>query len=298
MRLSFLLFTLLFTVSCSREPVPEQPVPGEPDVEEPSAPEEAPPPVRILAIGNSFSADAVHQNLWNLFDAAGLEAVVANLYAPGSYLSHHWERAVSQAPEYKYVKVVEGLEHVQEEVSFDVALGDEPWDFISLQQASDKSGLKESYQPYLSQLVSYIRERRDAEIVFHQTWAYPQHSDQAAFSYYGNDQWTMYQAIMDAVQEVVVPAGIERIIPTGTAVQNARTSYLGDTLNRDGLHLNLEYGRYLAACVWFETLSGQSVVGNPYHPASISDKLALLCQTAAHLACQHPYEVTPMTDFH
>jgi hypothetical protein len=40
---------------------------------------------------------------------------------------------------------------------------------------------------------------------------------------------------------------VEFVIPTGTAVQNARSSYLGDTLNRDHKHLNYGLGRYIAA---------------------------------------------------
>lgn len=30
------------------------------------------------------------------------------------------------------------------------------------------------------------------------------------------------------------------IIPTGTAIQNARTSFVGDHMNRDGYHLRFE----------------------------------------------------------
>lgn len=37
------------------------------------------------------------------------------------------------------------------------------------------------------------------------------------------------------------------IIPTGTAIQNARTSFVGDHMNRDGYHLDLKIGRYTAA---------------------------------------------------
>ena len=37
-------------------------------------------------------------------------------------------------------------------------------------------------------------------------------------------------------------------------IQNGRSTALGDTFNRDGYHLELTYGRYTAACTWFETL--------------------------------------------
>ena len=171
---------------------------------------------------------------------------------------------------------------------------DEKWSIISLQQASDLSGLYDTYFPYLPDLMEWIGERSDAEIVFHQTWAYPANSTHDAFANYGTDQMTMYEAIVDAVSRATEACGIKTVIPVGTAVQNARTSRLGDTLNRDGLHLELTYGRFLAACVWFETLTGLDVRKNPYRPASVPEETAVLCREAAHQACLHPYEVTPM----
>ena len=38
--------------------------------------------VKILAIGNSFSEDAIEQNLHELADAEGIQTIVANLYIP------------------------------------------------------------------------------------------------------------------------------------------------------------------------------------------------------------------------
>ena len=257
---------------------------------EPSLPDS----LRILAVGNSFSADAVEQNLWELLNAAGIPAVIGNIYAPGSYLSHHWNRAVGDQAEYRYFKRTEEGSIVLEDQTLVQGLGDEKWDIISLQQASDLSGLYDTYFPYLPDLKEWIGKRSDAEIVFHQTWAYPANSTHEAFANYGNDQMKMYEAIVDAVAWATEACGIKTVIPVGTAVQNARTSRLGDTLNRDGLHLELTYGRFLAACVWFEVLSGLDVRENPYRPATVAEDVAKICREAAHLACLHPYEVTPM----
>jgi hypothetical protein len=60
-------------------------------------------------------------------------------------------------------------------------------------------------------------------------------------------------------------------------------------LTRDGFHLSRQYGRYLAACTWFEALIrptlGKSVKGNPYclldTEYSIPAKDAKLCQKCA-----------------
>lgn len=261
---------------------------------EPLPPEQPKDTLRILAIGNSFSADAVEQNLWELLDAADIPAVVGNVYAPGSYLAHHWNRAVGDKAEYRYFKRTEEGSVSLESQTLSQGVLDEEWSIISLQQASDLSGLYDTYFPYLPDLMEWIGERSDAEIVFHQTWPYPANSTHDAFANYGKDQMTMYEAIVDAVSRATDVCGIKTVIPVGTAVQNARTSRLGDTLNRDGLHLELTYGRFLAACVWFETLTGLDVRKNPYRPASVPEETAVLCREAAHLACLHPYEVTPM----
>lgn len=280
----FLLLSLPALCSCVRldPPVPEELGPQEPDT------------LRVLAIGNSFSSDAVEQNLWELLDAAGIPAIIGNVSAPGSYLSHHWNRAVGDKTEYRYFKRTEDGNSSLENQTLQQAVLDEEWDIISLQQASDLSGQYETYFPYLPDLKAWIGDRSDARIVFHQTWAYPAHSTQAAFTNYGNDQETMYKAIADAVNRATAACGIQTVIPVGTAVQNARNSQLGDTLNRDGLHLELTYGRFLAACVWYEILSGNNVEENPYRPAAVPEETAVLCRRAAHQACLHPYEITPI----
>ena len=281
----FLLLLLPLALCCRPEDI---------NALEPPGPEqETPDTLRILAIGNSFSADAVEQNLWELFQAAEIPVVIGNMAAPGSYLAHHWNRSQSGESTYRYFKRTEKGGLNREGWTFREGVLDEEWDFISLQQASDISGVYETYFPYLPDLKELLGTLSKAEVVFHQTWAYPEGSSQAAFATYGNDQATMYAAIMDATRRACEACDIRIVIPSGTAVQNARSG-LGDTLNRDGLHLELTYGRFLAACVWFETFSGQDVRTNPWRPSSVSEEVAALCREAAHQACRKPYETTPM----
>ena len=53
-------------------------------------------------------------------------------------------------------------------------------------------------------------------------------------------------------------------------------------------------GQYLSACVWFETLTGRSCVGNPFRPVYklkdkeyfLSEELIEILQNAAHQAVQ------------
>jgi len=54
-------------------------------------------------------------------------------------------------------------------------------------------------------------------------------------------------------------------------------------LTMDGHHANLA-GEYLGACVWYEVLFGESVVGNAYIPEGIAQDHARFLQMTAHRA--------------
>lgn len=252
----------------------------------------------ILAIGNSFSQDAVEQYLYELFDAAGIEAVIGNLYIGGCRLDTHWSNAQSGNGAYEYRKVVNGTKNQSTNVSLPEGLADEDWDIITVQQASGSSGQYETYTPYLENLIGWISQRSDGDIWFHQTWAYAKNSDHAEFPKYNKDQQTMYEAIMSSVQKAMADnPQLKGVIPSGTAIQNGRTSFLGDSFNRDGYHLETTYGRYTAACTWFEALTGTNVVGNSYAPSTVNAVQKEIAQNAAHLAVLNPYEITEMTEF-
>ena len=255
----------------------------EPEEETPSSKE-----LKILAIGNSFSSDAVDQNLYDLFKAAGYTVVIGDIAATGSSLEDHWNRACSQEKAYNYTKIVGGVTTTLSDRDLDAVLRDEDWDIVTLQQASAYSDRYETYLPYAKDLKEYVRAKTRARLVWHQTWSY---GGVAFENEVDRTQQSMYEAIAEASRKVAEEAGFSAVIPTGTAVQIAR-QWLGDVLNRDYLHLELTYGRYLAACTWFEALSGESVSGNAYYPDTITEERAALCQKAAHEANRHPFQVT------
>ncbi len=78
----------------------------------------------------------------------------------------------------------------------------------------------------------------------------------------------MYNSIIKAFKEKVSPHDeFEYVFPVGTTVQNARTSYLGDTITRDGFHLNYDIGRYMAALTWLGVLTDVNINDFTYIPA-------------------------------
>lgn len=253
--------------------------------------------IKLLAIGNSFSDDAVEHYLPGLAEANGDTIIIGNMYIGGCSLEEHYDNAINNSPDYSYRKIVNGIKTITPGYRLIDAVNDEKWDYISFQQVSSLSGLYESFFPYLDRLIGFAREHSTnpgMEIVLHATWAYAQNSTHAGFANYGNNQITMFNAIVDAYNRAAQKTGVDIIIPTGTAIQNGRTSSLGDTFCRDGYHLDLDYGRYTASCVWYEELFQKSVVGNSYAPYSITPFQIKVAQLAAHHAVEEPGKVTPI----
>ena len=94
----------------------------------------------------------------------------------------------------------------------------------------------------------------------------------------------MYGDIVACVKQVLPAVGLSVVIPSGTAIQLLRYQ-LGEVACRDGYHLSLTVGRYTAACTWCEILTGRIVDGNGYHPDTITDEEAAICQQCAHEEC-------------
>ena len=254
--------------------------------------------VRILAIGNSFSQDAVEQYLHELAEAEGISTIIGNMFIGGCSLERHVKNARDNAPAYAYRKIgPAGKKREKGKMSLETVLADEDWDYVSLQQASPFSGMYETYEASLPELIEYVKARlpKKTKLMLHQTWAYASTSRHSGFKNYNCNQLTMYQAIADAVKKAAKANKIKIVIPSGTAIQNARTSFIGDHLNRDGYHLDVKIGRYTAACTWFERIFKHNVVGNPYTPEGLDEARKAVAQKAAHAAVKHPYKVTDLS---
>lgn len=250
--------------------------------------------VRVLAIGNSFSQDAVEQNLHDIAKADGKELIIGNMYIGGCSLKRHFENIANSSRDYQYRKIgCDGIRTNTKGVTLEEALADEPWDVVTLQQSSPDSGFWDTYEPYLGGLVSFVKEhsRSDVNLYFHQTWAYETNSMHKAFPRYECNQKLMYGRIMSAVGTACEKYNL-RVIPCGTAIQNVRGTWEKGNCTRDGYHLNNTIGRYTAALTWYAALSGHSVVGNAYHPEGLNEFRTSVAQNAADAAVARPYAVT------
>lgn len=258
--------------------------------------------IRILCIGNSFSWDAVEQELVPLCAEKGVEVEVHNLYYGGCSLYQHADFLLRDTAAYSHrvckpnpAPSLKGRElqirTIKDTISLRQALRDGEYDFISLQQASHDSGIRDSYEPWLSLLIDTVRAYQPkAQLCWMQTWAYSQDATHPAYPRYHNNQQEMWDSIRSCtryVQERFEILDLRlKILPCGTAIQLARATKLGDTLCRDGYHLNYTYGRFTAAAVWYEIITGKDVRRNHYRNPQMTRRQARLTKKAAHKACR------------
>ena len=107
--------------------------------------------------------------------------------------------------------------------------------------------------------------------MLHETWAYESDSLHSNFCNYHQSQQEMYERLSETYKSVAKQLGV-RLIPCGDAVQELRKKepflygHGGMSLCRDGFHMNVTYGRYLLAAVWYRTIVGNTVSNNTYIP--------------------------------
>lgn len=219
--------------------------------------------LKILAIGNSFSQDAM-QMLYEIAIQEGYtEVVLGNLYDAGCTLEEHVQNIEQSKTAYNFWYNSLGGWETRAAHTLLGGLQAEEWDIITLQQGSPASGVIDTYNEDIQTIVDYVNQNKtnpNAKMYWHMTWAYAKDSSQDVFyNVYKLDQMNMYNMIVDCVKQKVVPnTAFTDVIPCGTAIQNARTSYLGDTMNRDGYHLS-DMGRIIAGYTYFCLLTGKTL---------------------------------------
>ena len=255
--------------------------------------------LRVLAIGNSFSNNTT-EYLYQIAKAEGVEEIVlGRLYIGGCTLGMHVNNAVSDEPAYIYYKNTTGKWEKHENSTLLQGLKDEPWDIITMQQGSAYSGRPESYTGLVQPLINYVNHNKtnpDAKIVWHMTWAYQEGSPQSGFVHYKQDQMTMYNAIIDTLKKEILPiTDFAAVIPAGTALQNLRTSHIGDNVTRDTYHLNA-MGMVTAGYCWYAAFTGKTLedikLTEIESVITLTEEDRAAIAAAVNSAMANPFEVT------
>ena len=226
--------------------------------------------IKILSIGNSFSQDSIYY-LHKMAEEAGIYSKIVNLYVPACSLEMHWDFMHKDEQAYNYE--ING-EKTENKVSVKEALLEEDWDYVVTQQASYDSGIEDLYYPFIELMYEFVKKYNpNGEFVLHETWAFEKDSTHDYFVRYHNNQYEMYMRLKKAYERAADLIGV-RLIPTGDIIQKLREvepfiyERGGLSLCRDGFHMNLLYGRYIAASAWYEILFNESILDSTFIPST------------------------------
>lgn len=264
--------------------------------------------LKIFAIGNSFTEDAM-SNIPKILKKMGVGNVVLGFVNyKGCSLSQHYQNFASDSNPYAFFlnKSESDSWTITPTYTLKKALQYTDWDIIILQQASDDAGRYETFQPYLNLLLNELHKfALNKNVIFgwHMTWAYGKNSTHPGFKKYNNNQEQMYNSIVNATKTLMKDTGIKLVIPSGTAIQNLRTSKIDPSsldLTRDGYHSNLAVGRYTLSYLWIEELIvpclNLDASKVPYYSMDgnipLSSNNYRTCQDAAQKALSKPFSIS------
>ncbi len=255
--------------------------------------------LKILSIGNSFSVDTMH-HLPTVAKSLGFaEIVLGNLYIGGCSLNRHFKNAENDLPAYKYYRSDGGAWSETPDVRISEAISEADWDVISIQHGTADGSRYTNPASYekLPALVQYVKEHAPShtKIAFNMTWVGEPYHHHEEIRAHGGDQMLIYRKITELTSTLVKNTeGLDIISPTGTAIQNARTTALADSLSRDGYHLSYGTGRYIASLTFLSALTGTDISGVTWKPESTDDEGLRIAIAAAEHAVREPFRVTEL----
>ena len=250
--------------------------------------------IKILSVGNSFSADTM-EHLPDIARSLGVGFRFANLYIGGCSVDRHYRNVVHGLAEYTYYTNTGNGWEKKEQVSIAEALQEE-WDIVSIQHGTGDGSRYTSPESYekLPLLIGRIRELagEKVKIAFNMAWVAEPESTHHEITSYGGDQSEMYRKLTSLTETLVAPM-VDAISPAGTAVQNAR-AYLPQKLTRDDFHLSYGLGRYIAGLTFLQALCGTDISAVNWCPEGVTEQEREIAKKAAEAAVRTPFAVSPL----
>lgn len=284
--------------------------------------------VRLLTVGNSFADDATFF-LAKLARSAGGRLVMLGCNLGGHSFEQHagymaaYEKDAEDPAGTPYRDRIHPVTGATTHFSLRAGLEADAWDYVTVQQNSIQSFRPETYEPWATEVLAYIRKHApQAEILVHETIAYREDSPLFAAS----DTFTqaaMYNRLRAGYAALAARNGL-RVIPVATSYQTARATpewtftrdpafdydkpvypalpdqskslnigYKWDapaplsggkpTFGHDPNHSN-DFGKYLGACTFYEVLWRDDVRRCTFHPPTITAGQADHLREIAHQA--------------
>lgn len=276
------------------------------------------PALKVLFIGNSFTQDAV----WHLPDILknmGFRKVkMIDCYIGGHLISEYESEFETGTANNAYTATPENMawNNVTGKTLKQICES-ENWDVITLQEHTGNhcswSWTNES-KTILQSLVNKIKatQSKTPKMYYLMSQSYYDFAKMGG----QKDYWTfstqeeMYETCVAYAQQAVSECGFDGIIPSGTYMQNIRTSWVNSPMDmtRDGYHMDYGLARYGAACLVYNvamkpylglsltetyTYAG-STISSTAHSTPVTLQNGAVARQAAQLAQENPWTITHM----
>ena len=280
------------------------------------------PTLRILFIGNSFTKDAV-EHLPKMVSAADIPTLkMVHLYYGGRTIPEYADGYATKS-DYTCYKYNPGTSLWLSYTGYNIQqiVKSDTWDIVCLQEHTGNSCgwiWSDTEKNAIQGLIADIRadQRTTPKFVYIMSQAYfNMDKIGTAQRPYKNftTQDEMFDVIVAQARKVLDQTDVEQIIPTGTVLQNLRTSSLNNDmdLTRDGYHMDYGLSRYAAACAVFESIispsfDGKKLDGNSFrynvsstadgtYTTPVTDDNQPVALQAARYALATPFAVTDMS---
>ena len=251
--------------------------PGSTSTTEPEPTDEPAPKqfMKVLTIGHSLSNDATHM-LSLVAAAEGYQLTIGSLYYSGCPLYRHVMHLQKDEPAYTLYlsdssnpNAPDGLK----EVTMKQALRHLDWDLIVMQGGTFELAEEKTFTDGNIQIIqNYVNQHKknpNAVFGWHMHWVFPTDPELMAlypytpngyvvgYEKFGGGRKELYEAITRCMEKYILTDSTFRcLIPTGTAMENALSSYLTEKdIHRDYAHAT-DFGRVMAGYVWYCVLRG------------------------------------------
>ena len=232
--------------------------------------------LKILTLGHSLAVDAGHL-LAPIAAAEGVNNLtIGTLYYSGCPLNRHVEFATGNKPEYKlYISnsASPSRPEIMDSVTMKDALRYQDWDIIVMQGGVFEIAKSDTYtNGNIQKIQEFVKAnvmKKDFVFAWNMPWSpatemllkakYPLEPNTYISNYepYGNNRQTLFADITKCVGDhIVTDNTFKFLIPTGTAFENAMTSYLTEyDLHRDYVHAS-DLARIIITYTWLCKLKG------------------------------------------
>ena len=244
--------------------------------------------------------------LYGILAAAGIRAKVCNLMRSSTGILKLYDFWKNGDKVFQLIIHDERGKTILEPMGFDDALAAYDWNVFNMQEGT---GPHRKYAPQFiaderagahKALIDHVRSRLPlAKLYYQEIWSYDLGFDRFEYQLNTREHQLAFSASIREYTRIVCRDFGLATIPCGTAWDIAREkSPLANRMcarlainNGEGDYYHdgdIGGGQYLNSCVWFETLTGKSCIGNAFRPSeySLSEELIEVLQYAAHEAVE------------